>query len=185
MIKATIAGSVFVAALLALSHPTPFRIPDYIAKRTRVADTLKEGDAREAFGNFNGDSLSQDRAYVVKLNTTNPATVEIRFTNLIPIIQLPEKYDRVVHIEQTGDLNKDGADDLYFIAMERQSCNAVGIVTSLRDGRWAELQTLRQFGCTEFTRHEHKVEKTENGFYYITYHVSGEDNTQRFRGTIK
>lgn len=185
MIKITLAGFVFIAALLTLSHPTPFRVPDYLVKRARIPDTLKEGDVRETFGNFNGDSDPLDRAYVMPLQVEGRTLVEIRFNHLIPVLQLSDKYERVVHLEQPGDLNNDGAEDLYFIAVERRSCNAVGIVASLQDGRWMELQTLRQYGCAPIIKGERKIARTENGFYYISYVATAEGDEQRFRGTIR
>jgi hypothetical protein len=185
MIKVSIAGFIFIAALLALSHPTPFRVPDYLAKRARVPDTLKEGDIRETFGNFNGDSDPLDRAYVAQLQVEGRYIVEIRFNHLIPILQLSDKYERIVHLEQPGDLNNDGADDLYFIAVERGSCSAVGIVTALRNGRWTELQTVRQYGCVPIIKGERKLARTENGFYYISYAQNAHGDEHRFRGTIK
>lgn len=179
MIKGIAALSIVLAILLALSHPSPFRTPDYLEKRTRWNDTLAVTDLRQTYGRFGSDSL-QDHAYV---NVDNGA-VEIRFDHLLPTITLSEKFDRVSHIETVPDLNSDGNNELYFIAVEKQSCNAVGILTHYVDGKWIELKSLSQYGCNKEYPDEHCVTNNGSGQYYIIYHLNGNDEEQSFRGQI-
>lgn len=179
MIKGIAALSVLLAILLAFSHPSPFRTPDYLEKRTRWNDTLDVDAIRETFGHFGSDSL-QDRAYVI----ADDSTVEVRFNHLLPTITLSEKFDRISHIETVSDLDNDGNDELYFIAVEKNSCNAVGILTHCIDGKWIELKSLLQYGCNKEYPDRHFVTNNSSGQYYIMYRTSADGEEESFRGQI-
>lgn len=183
MIKGVVAVTVFIAILLAFSHPTPFRIPDYLLRRTRIIDSVQQ-NSREVYANFNGDTAS-DRAYIQQLTGPLGQTVEIRFNHLIPSIMLSDKYDRVTHIEYVQDMDGDGKDELYFIAADRNSCSGMGILTHLVDGRWIELQTIRQYACTQLYEYERLVTPAVSGQYYIAYRTSMDSEEQSFRGKFK
>ncbi len=183
MFKAAIASTILIAGLLVFSHPTPFRVPEYLEKRNRPVEIIDSTWKREAIGLFSSDT-STDIARVHSVTIGTTPGVEIRFNHGIPSITLADKYDRITFIQTVDDIDGDGYNELYFIAAEHNSCRATGILAQLREKKWIELQSVNQYGCILVESYTRMVRTSNTNEYTITYQPTADSDQETIKGKL-
>lgn len=165
---------IVIAVAIFFTHPTPFREPEYLAKRERVIRENKERKNDQwLIGDYNDDAVP-DSAYVsIPDSGPDSGMVFIRFNHHIPSISLDYEYKSVLHIERTDET---APNKLYIVAQKRETCEATGFLFSLAHRDWETHTRIEQEGCRRFESYRHLVELLSYNRYRIAFRKRNENN---------
>lgn len=175
---------ILIGLALLFCHPSPFREPEYLKNRTRLLH-----ERQNQFINLwtNGDfdsNLESDSAYVViSRSGSDSGKVFVRFTHLIPSIELPNEFIRISHIENVNDIDNDGGAEIYFVANRLSSCTATGFLYSYYHHHWRLLHKLDQEGCAGFNSVNYVSVIGEKRFK-IHYQTTGSGYDHYYEGVV-
>jgi hypothetical protein len=175
---------IFIGAALLFCHPSPFREPEYLQNRNRLIHDYQNRFANQwTKGDFNNDQ-EEDSAYVTTWSSgSDSGEVVVRLNHLIPSIDLPKAFSKIIHFEKVNDCDGDGSCEIYLVAAQKQNCKATGYLYSFRNHKWKIVYQLEQDGCCAFGPSEY-VSVIGKKRFIIKFYEIGNNYEQSYEGVM-